>query len=376
MILVPTPQLLDLIQTHLDNLSTGSSLDVDSSIWLTTPKNALSDPRLHQFSPDIIMIDEPETLLQPLPPRHLQGGALRSHPFYKHPPPLATLLNHLAQLGTNANTRMVWVGAEMNGLLKRTVRHRGWAGLDALELDFEGSSARSVKDIDSLAGSSASEGLVESREVEHLPFLVGSGGTTPYILDEGGRDLPPHRTGRPIIEDTMIQAVVRYQTEHPISDGTTTMILPPEGYPLDLLATRLTTYASTAKIPMSITNIIPTVSQIVPNSILITPRSAVPGLDIPNLSRIILLNGLDLAGLSPAQRSRGGVKKRAAFYDVICGRLGRLGSVTHEKGGQVVSFVTEGAGEEVGLGSVMMQKSRRKSFDSIDSSPSYNFMGE
>lgn len=267
----------------------------------------------------------------------------------------------------------------MNGLLKRTVRHRGWAGLDALELDFEGSSARSFKDIDSLAGSSASEGPVESREVEHLPFLVGVDGMTPYIPDEGVRDLPPHHTGRPIIEDTMIQAVVRYQAEHPISDGTTTiMILPPEGYPLDLLATRLTTYASTAKIPMSITNIIPTASQIEPNSILITPRSAVPGLDIPNLSRIILLNGLDLAGLSPAQRSRGGVKKRAAFYDVICGRLGRLGSVTHEKGGQVVSFVTEGSGEEVGLGLVMTQKSRRKPHDSdsIDSSPSYNSMGE
>jgi hypothetical protein len=351
LILVPTPQLLDLIQNHLDSLSTGTSLDTDSLIWLTTPKNALSVPRIDQFSPDIIMIDEPETLLQPLPPRHLQGGALRSHPFYKHPPPLATLLDHLAQLGTNTNIRMIWVGAEMNGLLKRTIRHRGWAGLDALELDFEfeGRSTRSVKDIDSLAGTLAMEGGVGSGEVGHESYLVGSGGIKPFIPSEAGRDPPPYRTGRPIIPDTMIQAVVQYQADHPTLDGTTTMILPPSGYPLDLLATRLTSYASSARIPMSITNIIPTSTETEPNSILITPRSAVPGLDIPNLSRIILLDGLDLASLSPAQRSRGGLKKRTAFYDVIRGRLGRLGSVTSEKGGQVVSFITEGSGEEVGL---------------------------
>jgi hypothetical protein len=354
MILVPTPQLLDLIQNHLDSLSTGTSLDT-LSIWLTTPKNALSDIRLDKFSPDIIMIDEPETLLQPLPPRHLQGGALRTHPFYKHPPPLATLLNHLAQLGTNTNIRMVWVGAEMNGLLKRTIRHRGWAGLDALELDFEfdGRSSRPVKDMDSLAGSLAMEGPVGSGEVEHESYLVGSGGITPYVPGQAGRDPPPYRTGRPIIPDAMIQAVVQYQANHLPLDGTTTMILPPSGYPLDLLATRLTSHASKSKVPMSITNIIPTSTETEPNSILITPRSAVPGLDIPNLSRVILLDGLDLAGVSPAQRSRGGMKKRTAFYEVIRGRLGRLGSVTSEKGGQVVSFITEGSGEEVGLEAVI-----------------------
>jgi hypothetical protein len=360
MILVPTPQLLDLIQGHVEALSS-SSLD-NQCIWITTPKAALSDTRIETFSPNIIFIDEPESLLSPLPPRHLQGGALRSHPFHKHPPPLSTLLDTLARLiaRTATETRMVWVGADLNGLLKRIVRQRGWAGMDALELDFVSGEGRSKKDIASLAGSEVAvdverEVLVEP--VEHLAYSVGSTGVMP-LINEVKRDLPNYRTGRPIIDDSMIHAVVRYQQQYPTPDGTTTMILPPEGYPLDQLATRLTSFASILKFPMSITTTIPPPNQsdAQETSILLIPRSAVPGLDIQNLSRIILINGLDLAGLSPAQRSRGGVKKRAAFYDVVSGRLGRLGSVTYQNSwrGQVVSFVTEGSGEEAGLESVKL----------------------
>jgi superfamily II DNA/RNA helicase len=99
------------------------------------------------------------------------------------------------------------------------------------------------------------------------------------------------------------------------------------------------------------------------NNILITSRSAVPGLDIPNLTRVILINGLDLAGVSPAQRARGGVKRRAAFYQVVSGRMGRLGSVTYNQPGQVVSFVSEGSGEELGLGMCVPPEIRRSGDD-------------
>jgi hypothetical protein len=365
MILVPTPQLLDFIQGHIDNLTSMTS----DNIWPTTPKAALSDARLQTFSPDIIFIDEPESLLSPLPPRHLQGSVLRSHPFYKHPPPLSTLLDTLARLlvKTGTETRMVWVGAELNGLLKRIVRQRGWAGMDALELDFESGDLRAKKDIASLAGpkdlGEAEKGIEEIgaedefNRVEHLAYTVGPAGVIP-LMNEVKRDPPSYRTGRPVIDDSMIRAVVWYLQDNPTPDGTTTMILPPEGYPLDQLAPRLTSFASTLRFPMSITTTIPTSNT--PgnedNSILLISRSAVPGLDIQNLSRVILLNGLDLAGLSPAQRTRGGAKKRAAFYDVVTGRLSRLGSVTYQNKwrGQVVSFITEGSGEEAGLGSVKM----------------------
>jgi hypothetical protein len=250
--------------------------------------------------------------------------------------------------------------------LKRIVRQRGWAGMDALELDFESGDMRAKKDIASLAGSKdlgeaekgiEGNGAEDINRVEHFAYTVGSAGIMP-LMNEVKRELPTFRTGRPVIDDSMIHAIVRYQQDNPSPDGTTTMILPPEGYPLDQLATRLTSFASTLKFPMSITTTIPTPNtpDTEESSILLISRSAVPGLDIQNLSRIILINGLDLAGLSPAQRSRGGGKKRAAFYDVTTGRLGRLGSVTYRNSwrGQVVSFVTEGSGEEAGLGSVKM----------------------
>jgi hypothetical protein len=325
---------------------------------------------LKNFSPDIIFIDEPESLLSPLPPRHLQGGALRSHPFYKHPPPLVTLLDKLARLGveTKTETRMVWVGAELNGLLKRTVRQRGWAGMDALDLDFESATGRALKDIESITGPRIQNGTNQEAEgevtfdqtrgqVKHVAYVVGSGVVTPLTSDEVTRDIPSYRTGRPVIEDSMIEGVVRHQQQYPTPDGTITLILPPEGYPLDMLATRLTALASALKVPILITTSIPSAQEELEESpILLMSRSAVPGLDIPNLSRVILINGLDLAGLSPAQRSRGGIKKRAAFYDVVSGRLGRLGSVTYQNSwsGEVISFITEGSGEEVGLGSVKM----------------------
>lgn len=325
----------------------------------------MSDSRLESFSPNIIFIDEPESLLSPLPPRHLQGSAIRSHPFYKHPPPLSKLLDTLARLGarTGVETRMVWIGADLNGLLKRIVRQRGWAGMDALELDFESPKGRALKDIQSLNASDVEMAAEERKfdqglsEVEHLAYQVGPTGVTP-LDNEIKSDLPSYRIGRPVIDDSMIHAIVEYQRQNPTQEGTTTLILPPEGYPLDLLATRLTSIASTLNIPMSISTTISTSHEadIEENSILLISRSAVPGLDIQNLSRIILINGLDLAGLSPAQRSRGGVKKRAAFYEVVTGRLGRLGSITYQNSfkGQVVSFVTEDSGEEVGLSSVKM----------------------
>jgi hypothetical protein len=369
MILVPTPQLLDLIQNHIDNLST-SEFDIKSSIWLTTPKSALPDPQLENFSPNIIFIDEPESLLSPLPPRHLQGGALRSHPFYKHPPPLATLLDQLARLAAKmkTETRMVWVGAGLNGLLKRTVRQRGWAGMDALDLDFESATGRALKDIESITGPRIQNGSKQEAEgevtvdqtrgqVKHVAYVVGSGVLTPFTGNEVTRDIPSYRTGRPAIENSMIEAIVQHEQHSPTPDGTITLILPPEGYPLDMLATRLTAVASALKVPMLITTSIPSAQEeSEESSILLMSRSAVPGLDIPNLSRVILINGLDLAGLSPAQRSRGGIKKRAAFYNVVTGRLGRLGSVTYQNiwSGEVISFITEGSGEEVGLGSVKM----------------------
>lgn len=362
MIIVPTPQLVNTIRSHLDNLfPTPLPVNLHDStvaLWLSTPKQALSIlDNTKSPSPTIIMIDEPETLLSPLPPRHLQPAAMRSHPFFKHPPRLVSLLDRLVSSESRPRPRTIWFGAELNGLLKRIVRQRGWAGRDALELDFSlDASPRSVKDIESVLGKQPLAAAV--KHVETISYKVDSSGNAiprDDLATHTSDDLPPYRTGRPVIEQGMIDAVIRYQHSHPTPPGTITLLLPPEGYPLDLLSARL---SEAADMTGHVLNIGDLSSSRIPEgpSVLVTSRSSIPGLDIPNLARVILLNGLDLAGLSPAQRSRGGVKRRLEFYDIVRGRMGRLGSVTEHSGGQVVIFASIGSGEEVGMN--MMRQSR------------------
>lgn len=356
LILVPTPQLVELVQKHLDSLSPDPLAiyprDAQASIWISTPKQSLAiyrSGRSSSFTPTVVMIDEPETLLSPLPPRHLQPAAAKPHPFHKHPPPLASLLDSLCE--SREGLRTFWFGAELNGLLKRIVRQRGWAGRDALELDFcSGASRRSMQDVEKLIG--AQPETSPRGQVHHVSLLVGQLGevTTPEPESTNQTDLPSYRTGRPIIGQGMIDAIVQYHHQHPTPPGTTTMVFPPEGYPLDLLSARLDEASTATGHDLKIQDLTSATPAEPEASMTVAARSSVPGLDIPNLARVVLINGLDLAGLSPAQRARGGVKRRLQFYDVVCGRMGRLGSVTHETGGQVVMCVSEGTGEELSFG--------------------------
>ncbi|WRT64869.1 uncharacterized protein IL334_001805 [Kwoniella shivajii] len=60
---------------------------------------------------------------------------------------------------------------------------------------------------------------------------------------------------------------------------------------------------------------------------LLAHRSSIPGLNLPSLHTIYLLDGLDVKGLSKKQRKTGGVKDRYGFYHLVSGRLGRLGMI-------------------------------------------------
>lgn len=370
LVLAPSQQLVEQISIHLHNLSDPAGSE--SRLVVTTPQAAIKDRTASMILNSrysTVMMDEPETMLSPLPPRNLPAGALKSHPFVRHPPPLATLLNQIRPRPTSASNALagpgpqtVWVGAEMNGLLKRVVRQRGWATMDALELDFGGApSARGKRDVDLILGPAAaatgaavSTSATPPSTAKHTSLLVDGKNDTMAAT-------PLYRPGRPVIEHSMLDAIVGYEVQNPLRDGHAALILPPEGYPLDLLSARLaktaTNNKSDCRLRCSILDVgshdgMANDSAEVPH-MLIAPRSAVPGLDIPNLARIYLINGLDLAGLSPAQRARGGVKRRRAFYDVVTGRLGRLGSVTHPSAGQtqgeVISLVVRGSGEEMGL---------------------------
>lgn len=71
---------------------------------------------------------------------------------------------------------------------------------------------------------------------------------------------------------------------------------------------------------------IPPVAEGVAPPILLAARSSVTGLHLPQLQTVYMLGGLDVQGLSQAQRKNKGVGERMGFYDTVTGRLGRLGT--------------------------------------------------
>lgn len=367
MVLVPSVHLAGQVSSLLAAL-TLTHLDSHQSIVVTTPQAALKNERTLAAKYSTIMIDEPEAMLAPLPPRHLPPPDQKSHPFHRHPPPLATLLDRLMTQKNGDRTRTVWVGAEVNGLLKRIIRQRGWVKRDALELDFGSRpTPRSNADIEEVLGHRSAV-QHRPRTVDHTGLLVNAaaGHAIPFdnksVAEESA--MPPPRSGRPEIDQATIAALVSYESKFPPETRPpVALILPPEGYPLDLLAARINEAAATeftnGSEPMTCSTLGPK-ARSTGTRMTVVSRSSVPGLDIPTLRRIYLIDGLDLAGLSPAQRARGGLKRRLGFYDIVTGRLGRLGSITAESGGEVISLVVEGSGEEAGLGHVLAKGSSLK----------------
>jgi superfamily II DNA/RNA helicase len=67
-------------------------------------------------------------------------------------------------------------------------------------------------------------------------------------------------------------------------------------------------------------------------NLLLVARSHVRGLDIPNISTVYLLNGLDVTSLSKSARAAGGVEERKREYTHFAGRMGRLGAKDQNEG--------------------------------------------
>jgi hypothetical protein len=83
-------------------------------------------------------------------------------------------------------------------------------------------------------------------------------------------------------------------------------------------------------------------------SLLLIDRAHVRGLDLPRLTTVYLLNGLDASGLSKSSRAAGGMEDRKREYTHFAGRLDRLGG-RGTGGYEMVSLVMRGSGEEKAL---------------------------
>jgi hypothetical protein len=283
-----------------------------------------------------IFLDEPDAMIGPLPGR--RGEKMSTHPFYRHPPSLIKVLDGLLGIRVNRDgsrdfsrrkdVTTVWVGAGLSAGVKRLARTNGWVKRESpIDLDF-------------------SHDPPTRSNIRHLALAVDSSSgelspvetpLSPLKNASADRALPP----------ALVGALARIHASSPEPDGMHALVLPPEGTSLDSLSRQLAL--------LEISSFILTSGQDPPigTSLLLTRRSAVPGLHIDNLHSIYLLHGLDMAGAPKAVGAAAASRQREAWYDLVTGRLGRLGMVG---GGRVMSLVMRGSAEEEGIRRLFEQR--------------------
>ncbi|WVQ84154.1 hypothetical protein IAT38_006301 [Cryptococcus sp. DSM 104549] len=337
-----------------------------------------------------IFLDEPDTLTGPPPARNATQQQISQLALVRHPPPVVPVLN--AILGINSQDRFsldftnrrdevktIWTSATMSPDFKRLVRNRGWVkrGDGLVELDFTWGASEKNKAVRERFVGAVEEREAEAREAQ-AKAQEGQVQTEPshYALvvdpETGEIDplqptgtVPPPPTPAPAPGTTpapaplspyLIQSLALLHATSPPPRGTFSLVLPPETASLSGLGDALeelgvpsmTVVPETLQLGLPFN---PTLSsdenvQEDLSPMLLAPRSAVPGLHIPNLHTIYLLNGLDFSSLSPRQRRSGASRDRQVFYDVVAGRLGRLGTGVKGEDSRVVSLVLRGGEEE------------------------------
>ncbi|OCF58904.1 hypothetical protein L486_03397 [Kwoniella mangroviensis CBS 10435] len=202
------------------------------------------------------------------------------------------------------------------------------------------------------------DGSINSLDL-HAPTLQDD--PTKEVEDDNGEDEVIRKREIPI-EMIETLSLIHATTSSP-SKGYS-LILPPEGISLNILSEELANLGiSSLILTPDLVNI--SLSQLdelqrqnrdeaeeengeLP--LLLGTRSSIPGLHLPELQTIYLLDGLDVKGLSKKQRKSGGVKDRYGWYNLVKGRLGRLGSKAIGRERQrVVSLVMGGTEEEMRL---------------------------
>jgi hypothetical protein len=321
-------------------------------ILLTTPSAlfALEAPPPLQAVHHIIL-DEPDTQINPVPPRFYPTHLLPSHPVNKHPPPATRILDHLLGISRGADmvadfqgrlgdVQTVWCSASLNAPFRAFVKSRGWvrrAKTDVVNLDFTGSS-----------GSDATEA-----QVEHYCVVVDPvTGVLANLTEQASLPSIP----MPAVASTKVkglsfppvlaEALAMLHVQAPLPPGKTALVLAPDETSLAKLGDELSSLGLSTQVLDPTSSTQPATDEI--PDLYLLPRSQSPGLHLENLHTVYLLSGLDSTSLSPAQKNMGGTMARIRAYDSYQGRVGRLGT-EHEDGDapqRVVSIIAAGGDEE------------------------------
>ena len=419
LVLVPTSHLAQQVQEHLERLTppTSTTTDTDPSsrpslfsrleqrsetteapsqptspILLTTPRDLATYETFPAPDLELIFIDELDTMLGPLPARHLSAHSASQHPINRHPPEIISVMNHLLDIVPDAAAvpfkkkkhmkkresielnferrkpiQTVFTSATIQNEVRRFAKLRGWvrAGEEVIYLNFIASATdqqRIIRDLASRLPATVKDEAgyspehltpIIAVEPEHFVLLVdpatGEVSNLDSTMSQSTNHDMPGKTG--VVLPVLLEALALLQTTSPPPPGSYDLVLPPEGTSLDLLGDELG--------DLGITNGLLSPEAVISGSpedtrLLLARRSTITGLHLPNLHTVYLLSGLDMTGLSPAQKKSGqGRTSRMTFYDIVTGRMGRLGtravSMLEKDGGirqRVVSLVLGGGEEE------------------------------
>ncbi|KAJ9101256.1 hypothetical protein QFC21_003475 [Naganishia friedmannii] len=307
----------------------------------------------------LVMIDEADAMLRPLPGRFKSFTSERErqrHPFFRHPPSIVRLLDDLFgrdgdMNGGKKQVQTVWCSATLNSVIRGFVHRSGWIRRDEQVIIDTAQESSDTVAANTDTSTTANNGIKETAHycltVDPLTGTlrnIGSAPTQPSYSDifETAPDDPAAKEKiHPLMIENLALLHASRSATAPENNGVSLVIVP-EGGSVPKLQ------ASLQSLGVSSSTLDGTQDPDVPNLLLVA-RSHVRGLDIPNISAVYLLNGLNVTSLSKSARAAGGVEERKREYTHFAGRMGRLGAQDGEE--------REGKGERYALVSLVMRDS-------------------
>jgi hypothetical protein len=352
-----------------------------------------------------VFVDEPDAMMPQLPGRHMNSMEIKKLAINRHPPPLVHAMNLVLGIrdtregqsdarekspkkkdkrsimqkskervlaldfSGRKDIQTIWTSGTLDSALRRFTKTRGWIRTKDHLVDLNFAPLASQQQVEirehAMNGAEGEEAQVRTDpitsitgvEPEHYALTVdvedgGVRALTPAALRAPKVSLPPPTKGG--LQPTMVEALGLLHTASPPPPGTYALAVCPEGTSLDTVQAELTSLgiASLHLRP----EILHDISVLEPEEgdeapIFLARRSVVPGLHLPRLHTIYLLNGLDIGeGVKSVA-----IRDRVNFYEVAAGRVGRLGMGSGTQGEQgsrqrVISIVNRGTADETLLG--------------------------
>lgn len=328
-------------------------------------KNAMSHLTSASLSRSLrlVMVDEADAMLRPLPGRFKAFTSDRErqrHPFFRHPPSIVRLLDELLgrdgdRDGSKKQLQTVWCSATLNSVIRGFVHRSGWIRKDEqVTIDTAQESAEPTK-ATHMDESTTDNGSIRKTThycltVDPLTGSLRNMGSTPTepsysdIVETAPDDPAAKEKIHPLMIENLALLHASRSAASP-DDGGVSLVIVPEGASVPKLQASLQALGLQPSILDG--------SQSADSAnLLLVARSHVRGLDIPNISTVYLLNGLDVTSLSKSARAAGGVEERKREYTHFAGRMGRLGAEARREGAEegeryaLVSLVMRDSAEE------------------------------